>query len=131
MKKRYSNFHRARKYHRKFRNALYSEWINGVDRLSKLHDKYENLSTKKDGVIIGIRGRGDTAFLVVKGHFDVLTQAIVDHLKEFPIVGDNPEGYITIDSFLSRMHYSNYNTPLPYSNSKVDDWGKRGNICFG
>lgn len=116
MKKRYSNFHRARKYHRKFRNALYSGWINRVDHFSKLHDKYEKLSSKKDGVIIGRRGKGDRASLVIKGHFDVVIQSIIDHLKEFPIVGDNPEGYITIDSFSHGMVNSNTKIPLPYSN---------------
>lgn len=64
------------------------------------------------------------------GHKDAIIEAVSDHLEKYPIVGNNPEGYITIDSFSSRMHYSNHNTPLPYSNSEPDNWNKRGNICF-
>lgn len=99
MKRQYSNFHRARKYHRKFRNALYSGLIDRVNHFSKLHDKYEKLSTKKDSLIIGIQGKGDKASLVVKGDLDIIIGAVTDHLEKHPIVGDNPEGYITIDSF--------------------------------
>ena len=82
MRKRYSNFHRARKYHRKFRNALYSGWGAGANWFSELQDKYENLALTKDSIKVDIRGIGDKAVLIIKSDSSLTLQEkdLIKHL---------------------------------------------------
>ncbi len=63
----YSNFHRARKWHRKFDAALFQGFIWKIEHCSDLYYKYLELAEKKDGHKIShIKRKGITRLELLK-----------------------------------------------------------------
>lgn len=63
-KRRYSNFHRARKWHRKFRNACYAREMIKAAYCDAMADVYIYKSLR-DGTDIDVIGDNKTVELVV------------------------------------------------------------------
>ena len=80
-KKRYSNFHRARKWHRKFRNVLYDPrgvrlWL--VHHYADLHEKYYLKATRTDGVVIDHVGKADQGKLIIVKHHGPTSELVAE-----------------------------------------------------
>lgn len=79
MKRRYSNFHRARKYFRKYRNRLrYDNTFLMAPRYRDLYEHYDTCAYLYDGVNTGFDNVGEVdERLIIRAHFNP-TEVIAD-----------------------------------------------------